>query len=208
MSVLINFKICDNSKDCNGPKVCPKGAFYWDEKRKTIAVDNEKCISCGLCEKSCPVGAIRVAKTKKEFKKIKKEIDEDSRKISDLFVDRYGAAPVSSVFQIPQSKFDIQILESTKLTVVEFFSQSSIKCLLYSIPIKSLFEGVNLKYCKIKVKEKDFILKKYKVAELPALLFFKNGKLIGKIEGRYGFGQMKELLKGIKEIISKGKKVF
>lgn len=210
MPVLINFKICDNSKDCNGPKVCPKGAFYWDEKRKTIAVDNEKCISCGLCEKSCPVGAIRVARTKEEFKKIKKEINEDPRKISDLFVDRYGAAPTGPTFQIPQSKFNIQILESTQLAVVEFFSRSSIKCLLHSIPIKSLFEDIDikLKYRKIEVKEKDLILKKYKVVELPALLFFKKGKLFGKLEGRYGFGQMKELLKRIKEIISKGKKII
>ncbi|MBU0897971.1 MAG: 4Fe-4S dicluster domain-containing protein [Patescibacteria group bacterium] len=65
MSVLINFKICDNSKDCNGIKVCPVGAIFWDEKRKTVAVNNKKCISCGMCEKSCLIGAIRVAKVDK-----------------------------------------------------------------------------------------------------------------------------------------------
>jgi len=57
-AVLINFKICDNFKDCSGIAVCPTKAFYWDRKKRTIAVDNEKCKSCGLCEESCPVDAI------------------------------------------------------------------------------------------------------------------------------------------------------
>lgn len=78
MSVLINFKICDNSKDCNGIAVCPIKAFYWDEKKKTIAVDETKCISCGKCEESCPVDAIRVARNEKE---LKKRVDEIIKKI-------------------------------------------------------------------------------------------------------------------------------
>jgi len=203
MAVLINFKICDNSKDCSGIEVCPIGAFYWDEKRKTIAVDNKKCVSCGKCEKSCPVGAIRVARTEAEYKKIKKEIDEDPRKVSDLFVDRYGAEPVDPAFQIPENKFNIQILESTKLAVVEFFSKNSIKCLLHSIPIRDLFKDMDIKYRKIDVKENDSLLKKYKITELPSLLFFKDGKLISKIEGYYEIGKKRELLTKVNKIISK-----
>ena len=128
MSVLINFKICDNSKDCNGIAVCPVKAFYWDEKKKTLKIDNSKCISCGKCEDSCPVNAIRVARNEQEYKNIKKEIDEDPRKVSDLFVDRYGATSVSPAFLISPDKFEVQILESSKPAVVEFFKNSSIKC--------------------------------------------------------------------------------
>jgi len=119
MPVLINFKICDNSKDCSGIEVCPTGAFYWDEKKKTIAVDNKKCASCGKCEAACPVHAIHVARTEEESKKIKKEIDADPRKVSDLFVDRYGAEPTEPAFLISEKKFDAQILKSTQPAVVE-----------------------------------------------------------------------------------------
>ena len=127
MPVLINFKICDNSKDCSGIEACSVGAFYWDEKNKTIAIDNSKCINCGKCESACPVGAIRVAETDEEFEKIKKEIEEDPRKVSDLFVDRYGAEPVDPAFLITENKFEIQIIESTQLAVVELFNDDSIE---------------------------------------------------------------------------------
>ena len=201
MPVLINFKICDNSEDCSGIEACPTGAFQWDEKNKTISVDNSKCISCGACEKSCPVDAIRVAKDEKEYKKIKKEIDRDSRKVSDLFIDRYGAQPIHPAFIIPQGKFEIQILRSTKLAAVEFFNKKSIMCLLKSIPVKELFEGLDVKYRKMEITD-DALLEKYKVKELPALLFFKNGKIIGKIEGYYNTAKEKEIIKKIKGIIS------
>jgi len=204
MSVIINFKICDNSEDCNGIAVCPTKAFYWDAKRKTIAVDDSKCISCGLCEKSCPVNAIRVAKNQKAYEKIKREIDKDPRTISDLFIDRYGAQPISAAFSIPQTDFDVQILKSTKLAVVELFKRDSIKCLLYSIPIKNLFRGADIKYRKINACDNS-LLQSFNVQKLPALLFFKAGKLVGKIEGYYDLDREAELTQEVSKIMSKVK---
>lgn len=200
MPVLINFKICDNSEDCSGIEVCPSGAFHWDGGKRAIAVDESKCTACGLCERSCPVGAIRVARTDDECRRIRKDMDEDPRKVSDLFVDRYGAQPIHSGFLIPQEKFDVQIVRSTKPAVVELFNSGSIECMIKSVPVKDLFRGMDVKYRKTEAKNEE-LLEKYGVRKLPALLFFRGGKLVGKVEGYYGQEKKEGLKKKIKGIL-------
>lgn len=202
MSVLINFKICDNAKECNGIAVCPTGALYWDARNETIKIDNSKCISCGKCEKACMVEAIHVAVTNKEYEGISREIARDPRKISDLFVDRYGAKPIHPAFLIDETKFNTEVSESVRVTVAELFSESSIMCLLRSIPIKELFRNVDIKYRKVELKS-DALTRKYGVKQLPALLFFKDGKFAGKVEGYLGIPEKTELMRRIHEILDK-----
>ncbi|EKE10658.1 MAG: hypothetical protein ACD_15C00217G0006 [uncultured bacterium] len=201
MSVLINFKICDNAKDCNGIAVCPTGALAWDAKKKSIKIDNEKCVSCRKCEKKCMVDAIHVARNEKEYEKIKKEIDEDPRKIGDLFVDRYGAEPIGLAFIGSEEKFQKEIIDYKKPAIVEFFDNDSVRCLLRSIPLRELIGKFNCRFRKVKI-EKD-LAENYRIKELPALLFFEKGKLIGKIEGYYDNEKKDELAKRIKAIIKK-----
>jgi len=200
MPVLINFKICDNAEECLGVEVCPTGALSWDKIKKTIIINNDKCTNCGLCEKACEVNAIHVAKNKEEYYKIKKEIDEDPRKVSDLFIDRYGAQPIEKAFFILRDRFDLEVINSTKLAAAELFNEDSIMCLRYSIPAKLLFKDMDIKYRKVQLKD-DELLKKYNVKKLPSLLFFKEGKLIGKIEGYYSIKEKEKITEKINKII-------
>jgi NAD-dependent dihydropyrimidine dehydrogenase PreA subunit len=200
MPAIINFKICDNSEDCNGISVCPTKAIYFDKNKKSIVIDDDKCTSCGICVESCPVSAIFVGKTKQEFEKIKKDISNDPRKISDLFVDRYGAQPIDDAFFIISDKFDVQILKSTKLAVAEIFDKKSIMCLKCSIPISELFKDIDVKYRKV-FDDARIISKKYSVKKRPCLLFFKDSKLIGKIEGYYEVKDRNKLIEKIKMIL-------
>jgi len=197
MPVLINFKICDNAKECSGIAVCPTGALSWDPKKKTIVTHNKECIACTKCVGQCPVGAIKVAKTKAEFQMLKKEIDDDLRKVSDLFIDRYGAQPVTDSFLI--DKLTPGILESARKTVIEVFNDDSIKCLLKSVPIKELLSEYDVNYLKMSVN--DQFLEEYKVKQLPALLFFDEQELIGKFEGYLGLNKKEELKEKIKGVL-------
>jgi NAD-dependent dihydropyrimidine dehydrogenase PreA subunit len=201
MPVLINFKICDNSKDCFGISTCKRGAFHWDERKHSIAVNKSKCVLCGKCEDACAVHAIFVAKTPEEAVQIQKQIDADPRKTSDLFVDRYGAEPVDPSFVISPSKFKESILESSKPALVELFSCQSIQCLLYSIPLKELFKGTDIVFRKIQANSE--LQKKYRVKKLPSLLFFNHGKLVGKIEGYYDEKQKEKLQAKVSKILKK-----
>ena len=205
MSVIINFKVCDNAEACNGIKVCPVGAFQWNAEKKTLEIDEDKCINCGKCAtstESCEVGAIRFAKDEEGLQKIKKEIEEDKRTIKDLMVDRYGAQPINMPFYCKED--ELQKVISTKRTVlIEVFNEDSEECLIKSIPVKEIFDNLkddNLAYRKLEV-ETDGFMKKYDIEELPSILIFKSGKVIGKIDGYYSNDEKEELFAKIKEIV-------
>lgn len=199
MSVLVNFKICDNAKECGGIAVCPTGALSWNKKRESIEIDNNKCISCGLCEKECPIGAIMVAKTEEEYKKLKKEIDDDERSTKDLFVDRYGAVAISDFFKIELNEIKEKSLKNC-LTLIEVYNPDVAECLLKSIPIKDLTKNLpnDTLYYKTESNEK---ITEYGIKELPSLLVFKNGKILGHIDGYYTTDEKEIVLSKLNEIL-------
>lgn len=200
MPVLVNFKICDNAKECGGVAVCPTGAYTYDEEKETIVIDNDKCISCGRCEKECPVGAIMVAKTKEEYEKIKEEIDNDPRSIKDLFVDRYGAAPLSEFFMIEEKDIEEKV-KNEGITLIECYNDDSIQCLIKSIPLKELAADLPKDTLFYKTGVTEDTEKSYDIKELPSLLVFKNNKLLGHIDGYYESDNKEELLNKLNEII-------
>ena len=199
MSVLINFKICDNAKECGGIELCPTGALSWDEENETIKIDNEKCISCGACEKNCPIGAISVAHSEEEYKKKKEEIEQDPRTTKDLFVDRYGAAPLSEFFMISEEELYNKMGDG--IILVECYEDDSIQCLLKSIPIKEITSDMPKDTMFYKIEAGAETKEKYDITELPTLLIFKNKKYLGKIDGYYSTENKEEFMNKINEII-------
>ena len=202
MAVLINFKICDNDKACGGVAVCPTGAIYYDEEKETLSIDNDKCISCGMCEKECPIGAIKVAKDEKEYEILKKQIEEDPRRTKDLFVDRYGATPLSEFFMLDSEEVANKI-NSKNIVLIEFYNDDSIQCLLKSIPIKELLKDFPDSTQFYKVEISEALTNKYQIKELPALVAFENGKMMGKIEGYIDEDNKEKLMNEIQALKNK-----
>lgn len=200
MAILINFKICDNAPECLAPPVCPTGAIIWNEEKKTLEIDNSKCTSCGLCIPTCPMEAIFLAKTDAEYNQIKKEIDEDKRTRKDLFVDRYGAMPLMEAFMATEDMIKDKV-ERKELTFVEIYDAENVECLLKSIPLKEITEDMPKDTRYYKVNFTDNLLKEYDIKELPSLLMFKDGKLIGKVEGYYPVEEKEVFMNKINELL-------
>ncbi|MCI8290773.1 MAG: 4Fe-4S dicluster domain-containing protein [Clostridia bacterium] len=199
MAVLLNFKICDNAKECGGIAVCSTGALSWNEEKETIEIDNEKCISCRACEKECPIGAFTVAKNEEEYKKIQKEIDDDPRTTKDLFVDRYGAVAISDFFKIELEEIKEKVRKDC-LTLIEIYNPDIAECLLKSIPIKELTKNLPKDTLFYKVESSENV-NEYGVKELPSLLVFKSGKLIGHIDGYYNIDDKEIVLSRLNDIL-------
>lgn len=200
MAVLINFKICDNDKACSGRSVCPNGVFSWNNEKKTLEMNNDLCAKCGACVEACTVSAIKMAKTEEEYKQIEQEYENDPRTINDLFIDRYGATPVDTKNIWTENEPEDRLI-SERPIVLELFNEDSIMCLLKSIPVKEILEefDVNARYRKIEILT-DKLLDKYSIKELPALVFIKNQKVLGTIEGYYTDENNRELFNKIYEL--------
>lgn len=201
MPVIINFKICDNCEDCNGIKICPVGAFHWDEENKTICVDDKKCINCGLCGTSCTNDAIAFVKTKEEAEELQKEIDNDPRTIADLFVERYGAMPINEQYTFEASEDKVlKRINSNRPVIIEFNINDNINCLLKSIPVTDIVQcyNKNSTYSKFIIDEDEYNI--YNVKNTPCLKFYNKGEQIGEIVGYFDANNQDVFFDKIKNI--------
>lgn len=205
MKAVINHKICDGVKECSAIGICPKKAIIFDDDNDKLIV-SDKCTCCKKCVTSCPIGAIKVPSNEEEYKVIQEMVEKDPRTLQDLFVDRYGAMPLEDFFLIDNDEY-LDMSKKDIVYMIEVFNNESINCLLKSIPIKAI--SLNMKdntlYYKLKANEE--YKTKYDIRELPALLFFKNNELLGKVEGYYGVDQINEFGKKIFAIIPKKEKL-
>ena len=201
MPILINFKICDNSPECSGIGACPTGALTFDNEKETLIIDNDKCINCWGCEKSCPVGAIYVARTKKEYQKIELEIKDDKRTIKELFVDRYGTFPMTNKLLLKQENIKSIINDSKWLLLLEIYDCNEIMCLLKSIPVKNILESLEFETQYFKIEVNDELKEKYQLSKFPTILIFKDWNVINKVEGYYDISQRLELVSLLKNNI-------
>lgn len=85
--------------------------------------------------------------------------------------------------------------------MIELYTEDSIQCLLKSIPIKELSQNLPEDTLFYKAEAPEETINKYNINEVPSLLIFKNGSLLGHIEGYYTIDSKEEMIKEINKII-------
>lgn len=195
MPVILNLKRCDNVKECGAPSACPTGAFFWDEQKKTLAVDISKCIDCFACAKCCSTGAILVVPDKDEYAETINLIENDPATIEDLFVDRYGAMTVKGTNELAVEDISEVINRSETLAAIEVLDADNPSCLISAIPYAVLFNGKNVALYKTMVSGENLDIAKDKlgVKHTPALVFIKNGKIVDTYQGSVNPGSVESV---------------
>lgn len=204
MPIKINYNICDNAAECSGIAVCPTGALYWGDTVKNLlgekgmlCADNSKCISCGKCvgDEGCPIGAIFFARTDAELNEITAGYETDMDQVERLFVERYGAAPIDESLCIGEEELQHILSGNEGIVLLEEYSDSSIQCLLSSIPVETIINQVqaitsvsDIRFYRLDLSD-DVLDNK----SLPALKIYKKADMIGQIEGYYTIEQFDEL---------------
>lgn len=188
--VIINRNICDNAPECSGIEVCPVGAIFWDKDSETIAYDADRCLDCGSCADpnagGCPVGAILWGEDDDDYEQKRKEVEDDTRTLEELEVERYGAVPIMPVLEYDEIE-DLLVDAGEKYVLIEFFNDASINCLIHSIEVENilhLFDGKAI-YKKVQLESAEDCKSLCKIEDLPALAVFRYGKNICVINGYY-----------------------
>jgi len=126
--VEINYVVTNLCKGCVARSChvnCPKDAIYY-QKNGQAAIDHDKCISCGICHKSCPYHSIVYIPVPCEESCPVKAIKKDENGIEHIDESKciycgkcINACPFGAIFEISQT-FDVleQIRKGSEVVAI------------------------------------------------------------------------------------------
>jgi thioredoxin 1 len=92
------------------------------------------------------------------------------------------------------ANFETEVLKAKELVLVDFYADWCGPCKILAPIIEKLahaYEG-KVKIGKLDVEQNEQAITKYGISHMPTLLFFKNGDVVGQLDGF----QSEEVLKG------------
>lgn len=99
------------------------------------------------------------------------------------------------VAHINEEVFESKVLNSNKITVVDFFATWCGPCKMLSPVIDELSEqNENVDFYKVNVDENPQLAQTYDVNTIPNVLIFKNGERIANSIGYKSLAQMQEFI--------------
>jgi thioredoxin 1 len=103
--------------------------------------------------------------------------------------------------ELNEANFKKEVLESDKLTIVDFWAPWCGPCKMLSPIIDDIAKdfGDKIKVGKINTDENQALAKQFKISSIPCVIFFNAGKPVGQFVGFKTKDAIKKLINGIKK---------
>lgn len=103
------------------------------------------------------------------------------------------------MIKVMERRFALEVLESKVPVVVEFFTEWSgsafiIAELLYALEKK--YAG-DVKFVIVNMDESEQLRRSYGVKKIPTILFFKDGEVVGQLEGIHPRSKIEEAIENV-----------
>lgn len=100
-----------------------------------------------------------------------------------------------AIVKVTKDNFEQEVLQSDKTVLVDFWAAWCGPCKMLSPIVDEVAaERSDIKVCKVNVDEESALAIQFKVASIPMLLVFKNGKEVNKSVGYISKEQVLALL--------------
>ena len=100
--------------------------------------------------------------------------------------------------EITMKNFETEVMQETKLTVVDFWASWCGPCKMLSPVVEALSEELpDVKFCKVNIDDEQELAMRFRIESIPTLLFVKNGKVEKKL---VGFRPKEELRKELESM--------
>jgi len=103
---------------------------------------------------------------------------------------------MSSIKEIADDTFNAEVIQSTQLTLVDFWAPWCGPCRMLTPLMEKLaaeYQG-KMKLVKLNTDDNPETAGKYSISAIPTIIFFKNGQVVSQIVGAKSLSELQKLV--------------